>query len=752
MELRFMRRNGGLYVALALGVLWMCPWSPMPSAAVTVPDWMTYARDPQHTALSSQASQPLTLVRWSTPVDVSTLSDPILIHYGSPLVTPGNTVIVPVKTTSAGGFVVEARRGQDGGLLWSQSTDYVFPPHGWIPSYSPTLTPSNRVYFAGAGGTVYFRDNVDSSDPAASGQLAFFGLTNYTANPVDFNTTVFVNTAIVSDSAGTIYFGFRTVGSAPLGLQSGIARIDVDGNGSWTSAAAAAGGNSSSISMPHQAAPALSLDELTLYVPLRGANTTETPYLVGLDAASLAPKESSPGVPMRAALKDPRNGGANNAFVSDNSSASPMVGPDGDVYYGILPNPLDSSRGWMLHFSGDLTETKTPGAFGWDTTPSVVPVSMVPSYSGTSPYLIFTKYNDYAGSDGGQGVNKVAVLDPNDTMVEPHPSSNGQLVMNEVLTAAGVTPDAEHTATYPNAVREWCINSAAVDPATGSILVNSEDGKLYRWNLTTQTLSESVTLSAGMGEAYTPTVIGPDGTVYAINEAMLNAVGQMQSALSINDVLVTERNRGTHAATFTVTLSPASTQPVSVSWATSNGTAVAGTDYTAAAGTLSFAPGATSRTLSVAVTGDKTSEANETFSVSLSHATGATLTDAIGQATIVDDDPLPSLSIQDKSRKEGNSGTRTLLFTVKLSAASGQPVSVAYATADGTASVAANDYVAASGVLTFPPGTTSRTIPITVISDTVKESNETFFVHLGRPSKATIARRRGQGTISNDDR
>ena len=237
-------------------------------------------------------------------------------------------------------------------------------------------------------------------------------------------------------------------------------------------------------------------------------------------------------------------------------------------------------------------------------------------------------------------------------------------------------------------MREWCINTAAVDPLDqlgpgqqrGRQAVPLESDDATRWR-------RAITLSPGVGEAYTPTVIGPDGTVYAINWAILNAVGQ--SALSINDVLVTERNRGTHAATFTVTLSPASTQTVSVSWATSNGTAVAGTDYTAAAGILSFAPGATSRTLSVAVTGDKTSEANETFSVSLSNATGATLTDAIGQATIVDDDPLPSLSIQDKSRKEGNSGTRTLLFTVKLSAASGQPVSVPYATANGTARVAA---------------------------------------------------------------
>ena len=96
-------------------------------------------------------------------------------------------------------------------------------------------------------------------------------------------------------------------------------------------------------------------------------------YLVGLDPATLALKESSPGVKMRVALKDPRNGGVNNAYLLDDSSASPMVGPDGDVYYGVLGNPFNGSRGWMLHFSGDLTQTKTPGAFGWDSTASVVP-------------------------------------------------------------------------------------------------------------------------------------------------------------------------------------------------------------------------------------------------------------------------------------------------------------------------------------------------------------------------------------------
>ena len=146
---------------------------------------------------------------------------------------------------------------------------------------------------------------------------------------------------------------------------------------------------------------------------------------------------------------------------------------------------------------------------------------MVASYAGTSPYLLFVKYNDYAGA-GGDGVNRIAVIDPVDQMLDP---ISGVPIMREVLTVAGPTPDVDKLPLWPNAVREWCINTGAVDPATQSILVNNEDGKLYRWSMATGTLSESIVLTAGLGEAYTPTLIGPDGTVYAINDAKLFAVG-----------------------------------------------------------------------------------------------------------------------------------------------------------------------------------------------------------------------------------
>jgi hypothetical protein len=486
-----------------------------------VAGWTTLGGNAQHTGVSSTPAQSMNAVRWSTPVDLAPPTGTILIHYGSPVITPVNTVIFPVKTGSTDGFRLEARDAGTGSLVWTAATDYKLPPHNWTPSYSPALS-GNRVWFAGAGGTLNFRDDVDASVSAASGRVAFYGLAAYQDDPVGFDASVFVNTPITADASGNIYFGFRTVGVAPLGLTSGIARIDTAGNGTWVPASTLSGDFTTTL-VPHQAAPALSNDGSTLYVVVAGS-AGATAYLVGLDSATLAVRQSSPGVPMRIALKDPRAPN-NNAVVSDNSSASPMIGPDGDVYYGVLGNPGNGSRGWMLHFVANLTQAKTPGAFGWDNTASVVSASMVPSYSGTSSYLIFTKYNDYAGFDGGFGINKIAVLDPNDTMVEPHASSNGLLVMKVILSIAGVTPDPDYVDQYPGAVLEWCINAAAVDPATKSVMANSEDGKVYRWDLATNTLSQIVTLSPGIGQAYTSTLIGPDGTVFAINAAKLNAVG-----------------------------------------------------------------------------------------------------------------------------------------------------------------------------------------------------------------------------------
>ena len=159
---------------------------------------------------------------------------------------------------------------------------------------------------------------------------------------------------------------------------------------------------------------------------------------------------------------------------------------------------------------------------------------------------------------------------------------------------------------------------------------------------------------------------------------------------------VVEGNSGTKSVTFTVTLSAASDAPVTVTYATADGTAtLAGGDYRAASGTLTFAPGQTSKTITVLVNGDRLAEADEYFYVNLTGATGAGIANGSGYATIQDDEPR--ISINSVSVKEGNSGTKLMTFTVTLSAAYDQAVTVKFATHDDSATVAGNDYMAKTG-------------------------------------------------------
>jgi hypothetical protein len=222
-------------------------------------------------------------------------------------------------------------------------------------------------------------------------------------------------------------------------------------------------------------------------------------------------------------------------------------------------------------------------------------------------------------------------------------------------------------------------------------------------------------------------------------------------AVSISDVMVTEGNIGSVNATFTVSLSAAYGQPVTVAYATANGTATAGSDYLAVAGTLIFAPGETSKTVTVLVKGDRLFEPHETFFVSLSGATGAIIVDRQAVGTILDDEPR--ISITDVSKKEGKKNQTTqFTFTVTLSAGSDQPVTMSFQTVNGTATTAGNDYVAKTGTLTFAPGQTTKTITIEVKGDSKKEASETFYLELfGLSGNASFTKNRGLGTILNDD-
>jgi hypothetical protein len=453
----------------------------------------------------------LNRVLWTAPVDIAppyTASGFLLIHYGSPVISAANVVMLPVKRNSSGAFRVEARAAGTGSLLWQQDTDYLLPAASWTPSMNIALH-GERLFIPAAGGRILVRDQA-SSATGALGSLLFY---SSTAPLATLNAQIRINTPLTVDTAGNLYFGFIADAGNAAGIASGFARIALDGTAIWRGASALA--QEAGVTGPAMnCAPVLSPDGQTLYVVANIAATASAPLsgvLLSLDATSLAFRT-------KRVLQTPLG---QVARVPDSASSSPTVGPDGDVYFGVLDFNAGghNSRGWLLHFDAALATVKTPGSFGWDDTPSIVPATAVPSYSGTSSYLLLCKYNNYYGQGTGNGLNQMAVLDPNAGQTDAFASAI--TVMREVLVITGPTAD-------PGTVggrREWCVNTAVVDPATRAAYINSEDGRTYKWDFATNTLSQSVVMNNGLGQAYTPTVMGPDGVIYAVNNAQLHAIG-----------------------------------------------------------------------------------------------------------------------------------------------------------------------------------------------------------------------------------
>ena len=268
-------------------------------------------------------------------------------------------------------------------------------------------------------------------------------------------------------------------------------------------------------------------------------------------------------------------------------------------------------------------------------------------------------------------------------------------------------------------------------------------------------LNEQVTIQVAgdatmeADETFYVNLSNPSGATLADAQGLGTINNDDLPNLGIDDVTKAEGNSGTTSFTFTVSLDAISSVPVSVQYASANGTATAGSDYTASSGSLTIPAGELFQQVTIQVAGDTAMEANETFYVNLSNSSGATLADNNGLGTITNDD-IRSLRINDVRKNEGNSGTIPFTFTVSLNATSSAPVMVKYATANGTAT-AGSDYTSTSGTLTIPAGQISKTVAINVTGDTTNEANETFYVNLSAPIGATLADTQGLGTISNDD-
>ncbi len=341
--------------------------------------------------------------------------------------------------------------------------------------------------------------------------------------------------------------------------------------------------------------------------------------------------------------------------------------------------------------------------------------------------------------DDGPGLPTIAVTNT-PTVLEGN-SGTASLVFTITLSAAATT-----AVTVDYASQDGAAGGPDYQPTSGTLtFAPGETSKTVTILVNGDTLDESnETVALNLTNANGATIATPQtlGVILDDDPAV---------SASIADAQIVEGNSGTKTLEFTVTLSAASGLPITFNYATADQTAVAGTDYTAATGSITFAAGETSKKIAVTINGDTDVEPNETFLVNLSGTTFATIADGQAVGTIVDDDNTPALSIADPTPiAEGNSGTKTLTFTVTLSAAAAGQVTVSYATADGSA-IAGSDYVAKSGTLTFAAGETTKTIEITINGDSVVEGNETFLVNLSTPSGATIADGQATGTITNDD-
>ena len=243
-----------------------------------------------------------------------------------------------------------------------------------------------------------------------------------------------------------------------------------------------------------------------------------------------------------------------------------------------------------------------------------------------------------------------------------------------------------------------------------------------------------------------------DGTGETVTSAETAAVVR-PAVLSIGDARVDEGDTGSVTLGFAVTLDRAATEAVRVDWATSDGSARAGTDYTAGSGTVTFGAGDSRRTVSVTVAGDMVDEPNETLTVTLSGASGATVGDGVATGTITDDDDAPAVTLVLTPASVSEAGGQSTV-TARLDRPSSEATVVAVSAAPVAPAVAGDYTLSASTALTIAAGRTASTgvVAITAVDDTVDAPHKTVTVSatatnaqgVTAPSSVTL-------TIRDDD-
>lgn len=321
--------------------------------------------------------------------------------------------------------------------------------------------------------------------------------------------------------------------------------------------------------------------------------------------------------------------------------------------------------------------------------------------------------------------------------------NSGTQNLNFVVTRTGGSGSGSVTATTSNGTattadgdyvaKSQVLNFAAAGTQNFAVTINGDTRDEDNETFTVTLSAPSAGFSLGSPSSATGTITDNDNP----------------PSVSINSPAAAAEGS---TITFTVSLSAASGKAVSVNHTTASGGgasgATEGSDFADATGTLNFAAGETSKTFNVTTTNDALDEADtETFTATLAAPVNATLGTSSGTGSINDNDPLPSVSIADAAVTEGDN----LQFTVTVTPVSGRTVTVPFSTADGTATVAGNDYLQTSSSIQIAAGNSSGTIVVNTLQDSTDEPNETLSVNLGTPTNAMVGDGSATGTILDDD-
>jgi len=407
------------------------------------------------------------------------------------------------------------------------------------------------------------------------------------------------------------------------------------------------------------------------------------------------------------ALSAAYNDGGGTLHINGSLNATPNLQHRIEFFVSSACDPSGYGEGATLVTALNVT-TDANGNAGFAAT---VPGSSV----GAGAYLSAT-----ATSNGGSGETsefsacRQVVGQP----AQPSVANNGPICQGQTLgLSAGTIGGASYAWTGPNGFASSLQNPSILNATTAA--------------------SGSYTVVATVDGAPS----SPSATTATVNAC----------TLSIADAGVIEGDTGTTPANFSVTLDHASTQALSVQWATADGTAAAPGDYAGSSGTLTFNANETSKTIAVNVVGDTLVEGNETFKVNLSSASAGTIGRAQATGTISDDDTAGSVQFRSATYSVGESAGSAKI-TVARSGGSASGVSVNYATANGTA-IAGSDYTPTSGTLTFGANETSKTFSVPILNDSIAESTESLNLTLSSPAGgATLgAQATATLTIADDD-